>query len=202
MGTVQLGNLRSGQVGQAINMDTLFNVSNLGTLTDPVTNSNSIVIRGTLPVTLSLGGYADNSNRVFQASIPSGVLATWYRHYKSNVTVTVRRTNNTTDSYTSRPDAITGGFDSIFDSIEGTAHTPATDNTTGISALLTDLGTLHPGDVVTITTKTKFAQTAYYTKDANNKPINGDYTLTQDEVNAFQGKSLAINLKLVATEAK
>lgn len=201
MGTVQLVNVNSGQVGQTINMDTLFNVTNLGTLTDPVTESRSIRISGSLPVKLSLGTYQD-TNKVFQLAAPSGVIPTWWRHYKTNALVSVVRADGTTDSYESRPVTVAGGFDSIFDTIEGTTHDPATDNTTGISALLNNLGTLHAGDVVTITTKTKFDQTAYYTKMADGTAVNGYYTLTQDEVNAFQGQSLFVNLKLVATEAK
>lgn len=196
MGTVQIGN-DSGQVGQTINMNTLFNVKNLGTLTEPVTESRSIIVKGSLPVKLSMAAMTPTDT-----AVPTGVMSTWWRHYKSNVVVSVKRTNGTTDAYSSRPDTVTGGFDSMFDTIVGTAHTPAIDNTTGISALLTNLGTLHTGDVVTITTKNKFSQTAYYTKKADGTVIDGDYTLTQNEVNAFQGKSLYINLNIVATEAK
>ena len=203
MGTVQLGNINSGEVGQTINMDTLFNVSNLGTLTDPVTQSRKIVIRGSLPVTLSLGTYTNNENRVFEAANPSGLMPTWWRHFKSNIVVSVTRAaNGRIDSYTSRPDTLTDGFDSIFDTIEGATHNPTTENTTGLNSMLSLLGTLYPGDIVTITTKNKFAQTAYYTQMADKTWVNGPYTLTQDEVNAFQGKSLYVNLKLVATEAK
>jgi predicted ribosomally synthesized peptide with SipW-like signal peptide len=205
MGTVQLGN-DQGQVGKSIEMGTLFSIPNLAsTTTTPVTTTRSIAIKGTLPVKLSLGTYADNANKVDDVTaFPTNVISTWWKHYKSNVLVSVARTNGTTDSYTSRPDSVQGGFDSIFDTIEGTAHNPSTENTTGISELLGDLGTLNPGDVVTITTKTEFFQTAYYTTKAPELDgpayVNGPYTLTQSQLDAFQGQKLAINLKLVATE--
>lgn len=196
MGTVQIGNDK-GEVGSSIDIGTLFNISNLGSQSNVVTTTRQFTIQGTLPVKLSLATFEDTM-RVVKSVAPAGVISTWWRHYKSNILVSVKRTDGSESSYTSRPDSVKGGFDSIFDTIEGTTHTPATDNTTGLSTLLDKLGVLNPGDVVTITTKTKFERTTFYNYTID--PINGLYTLTQDELNAFQGKSLTIDIKLVATE--
>ena len=179
MGTVQLQNATNGVTGQNISMDTLFNVSNLGTLTDPVENTAKIVIQGSLPVTLSLGKYDDKL--LYQIGDgPDGVVANWANYYKSNVVITVKKlANSTTQRYASNCDTDNDGFTSIFDTIAG-------NGSNSINTLLAKLGSLHHGDVVTITTKTKFDQAC----------------LTQDQVNAFQGTFLSVNLKLVATEAK
>lgn len=179
MGTVQLQNGINGQIGQSISMDTLFNVSNLGTLTDPVTNTASITIQGSLPVTLSLGKYKDN-NLYEITHAPVGVVTNWGDYYKSNVVITVKKlATSTKQSYSFNCGTDTKGFTSIFDTIGG----PGLNS---INALLAGLGTLDHGDIVTITTNTKFDETG----------------LNQDQVNAFQGTLLSVNLKLVATEAR
>lgn len=206
MGTVAMQS-DNGQVGQTIDMGTIFDESNAGTLEAGVVKTKNIAIRGSLPVTLSLGGLlADGSIAPTNVAAPEGVISTWWRHYKMKLEVIVTRNNSVIKDVQSRPDSVSEGFDSIFDTIVGTTHTPATDNTTGLNTLLSQLGTLLPGDLVTIKTTTKFVQTAYYTTAARehggpDARVDGNYTLTQDEVNAFQGKGLYINLSLVATEA-
>jgi len=95
-------------------------------------------------------------------------------------------------------------FDSFFDTLNGTKHT-GLDDTKGINTLLDSLGTLEPGDVVTITTNIKFVRTTYYTSlptdvDGEGTYANNLYTLSQKEENAFQGQTLGVNLKIVATE--
>jgi hypothetical protein len=195
-------------VGQSIEMGSLFNVTNAGTGKEMV-SSKQIVIAGNLPVKLSLGDliyndkhksdprepeYIVNPNN---CTMPQGVISTWWRHYKMATDIQVYRG----ESWVA---GASQDYDSFFDTLNGAGHTGKAD-TKGLDALLKSLGTLQPGDVVTIKTKIKFDQTTYYTTDAtehNNSTgrIDGDYTLTQDEVNAFQGKVLGVNLKLVATE--
>ena len=172
MGTVQLQNFTNGQMGQSINMDKLFNVSNLGTQNASLPNISKIIIKGSLPVTLSLGKYDDN--KLYQiADGPDGVVANWGNYYKSYVTIDVLRPDTKTPvTYN------TGCYYSIFDTIGG-------NGCNSINTLLGKFGTLHNGDIVTITTTTKFDETG----------------LTQDQINAFQGTLLSVNLKLVATEA-
>jgi predicted ribosomally synthesized peptide with SipW-like signal peptide len=203
MGTVALAG-PTGE-GQAINMDTLFYATNMG-VDKVATKSTSITIKGSLPVVLSTDtitnpNYTDNGKNgptlitnlrdvvVPPTTGPDAVISTYWRYYKMAITVSVNRyADNTVDTFTSR----NGEFDSIFDTIQGTWHDGSTP-TKGLNELLGCLGTLHNGDIVTITTQTKLVQTA---GDGNGIPV----TLTQAEINAFQGKTFSAGLTIVATE--
>lgn len=213
MGRVQLES-DNGQYGQSIDMGKLFSVNKLGTLTAPVSQTKTIYIRGDFPVTLSLGDLVQNPQYTQGGSEPqyvvspqniaqpTGVISTWWRHYKMATDIKVYDKDNKLAKNVAQ------GFDSFFDTINGTKHN-GLPNTKGINDLLTEIGPVDPGSKVVITTTNKFDQTAYYTYNAKENiakggpaRIDGDYTLTQDQVNAFQGQRLGINLRIIATEAK
>lgn len=203
MGTVRVLNTGIAE-GQSITMDTLFNASNLGTL-NTVSKSTTLVNSGTLPITLSM-----LPRTAANTTIPTGVISSYFRHYKMAVSMQVTRKDGTAETkiYSRVGDPQLGSFDAIFDTIDGEQNHIGSAQTTGIKPMLASLGILNPGDKVTIQTDVRFDQTAYYTYNAaehinaGGPPrIDGMYTLTQDEVNAFQGKTLKANLTIVATEA-
>ena len=198
MGTVAL----AGPYGeaQAINMDTIFKASNMG-VDKIATKSASITIKGSLPVVLSTEtitntGYTidgksgpEKVSKLNNVAIPVGVVSTYWRHYKMAITVSVNRcATNTIDTVYSR----SGEFDSVFDTIQGTNHTGSLP-TKGLNELLGLLGTLNPGDTVTIKTQTVLNQTA---GDGNGNPV----TLTQAQINSFQDKTFGADLTIIATE--
>lgn len=200
MGTVALAG-PTGQ-GQAINMDTLFKATNMG-VDKVATKTASITIKGSLPVVLSTETMdntrytADGKNgpllitNLRNLTLPQGVVGTYWRHYKMATTVSVNRyADNSVSTVYSRVGE--DRFDSIFDTIQGTNHT-GSEPTRGLNELLGLLGTLHNGDVVTIKTEMVLRQTA---GDGHGIPV----TLTQAEINAFQGKTFAADLTIVATE--
>ena len=206
MGTVQLQ--RGGeQAGQAIQMDKLFSGSNMG-FNKEVTTTAAINIRGSLPVALSanvLGvklpsneaytsaGFVGNITNHFLTINPD---ARWWRQYKMAIKVVVTRDGSPILQRVSRetPD----GYDSFFDTINGTTHNGAP-NTKGISELLGSLGTLKNGDVVTITTKMKLISDLY---DGHGVLISTHPSLSNDEQNIFQGESIGADIKLIATEVQ
>lgn len=190
MGTVRL--LVPGVAeGQTINLSGLFTATNMGPGQERMEKETTIVNSGTLPVTLSMEDLtAENT------VVPTGVISTYYRHYKMAVSMQLTRNGVPQSTIWSRNDAELGHYDAIFDTINGEYKHIGCAQTTGIKDMLQSLGVLQPGDKVTIKTYVRFDQTAYYSN------LNSTYTLTQDEVNAFQGKTLAVNLKIVATETK
>ncbi|HEY5560221.1 MAG TPA: hypothetical protein VIK72_00440 [Clostridiaceae bacterium] len=190
MGTVRVLNTGIAE-GQSITMDTLFDASNLGTL-NTVSKSTTLVNSGTLPITLSMLPRTKTGT-----TVPSDVISTYYRHYKMAVSMQVTRKDGIVNTmiHSRVGDSQLGSFDAIFDTIDGEINHIGSAQTTGIKPMLESIGTLYPGDKVTIGTDVRFDQTAYYTS------LNSMYTLTPDEVNAFQGKSLKANLTIVATEA-
>ena len=204
MGTVALAG-PTGQ-GQAINMGPLFQATNMG-VDKVATKATSITIKGSLPVMLSTETIV---NPVFQEDGKQGprlitklnnlvvppttgtgaVVGTYWRHYKMAIRVEVTRAaTKLVDVYDSAP---ANAFDAIFDTIQGTTHT-GMPNTTGLNELLRSAGTLHNGDIVKITTQTVLNQTA---GDGHGNPV----TLTQEEINAFQGKTFGADFNIVATE--
>lgn len=226
MGKVELHSNTTGQEGKTLDMGAIFKASGLG-VDEVSTNSSTLVVKGNLPVKLStvtvdnpdFSKYPSGMHgpalftKLTSYAEPTGVIGTWWRHYKMAISITVNRySNNSTETFYSR---VGDGYDSIFDTIQGTAHDGAP-ATTGLNELLGKLETLHPGDVVTITTNTKFVDSAYYTGETNLLPQNTVditkelpgtynpsthlYTLSQDEVNAFQGKTLSADFSIVATE--
>ena len=204
MGTVRL--LNPGvQEGQSITMDTLFSTRGLGTQNEISRKTTTIVNSGTLPMMLSMSPRDPNGTVV-----PIDVISTYYRHYKMAVTMELFRAGMNTPERTIQSrvgDPMLGNFDAIFDTIDGEKNHIGSAQTTGISPMLASLGNLQAGDKVIITTQVRFDQAAYYTSNAreniaNGGParIDGMYSLTQDQVNAFQGKELKANLTIVATE--
>jgi len=200
MGTVRL--LVPGVAeGQTINLSGLFTATNMGTSKTPMVKETTIVNSGTLPVTLSM-----DKRTAENTIVPTGVISTYYRHYKMAVSMQLIRNGVPQSTIWSRTDdPQLGHYDAIFDTIDGETNHIGSAQTTGIDPMLKSLGVLQPGDKVTIKTYVRFDQTAWYTTNAvehTGQParIDGWYTLTQNEVNAFQGKTLAVNLTIVATE--
>jgi hypothetical protein len=210
MGTVQLQ--RGGeQAAQAIQMDKLFNGSNMG-FNKEVTTTASINIRGSLPVVLSANilsarlpsnetytgenGFEGNLTTAFQGINTD---ARWWRQYKMAITAVVTRNGVPILQRVSRNDKIAHDYDSYFDTLNGEGHGGGDTATTGISALLTSLGTLKPGDVVTLTTKMKLISDL---ENGHGVIITGHPTLSNEEQNMFQGESIGVDIKLVATQAQ
>lgn len=208
MGTVQLQH--GGELAaQTIQMDRLFNGSNMG-FNKEVTTTASINIRGSLPVVLSANILSAKlpSNEIYNPTTKSfqgqltdnftgiDINARWWRQYKMAITVVVTRNGVPILQRVSRetPD----GYDSYFDTLNGTLHDGAP-ATKGISALLGSLGTLSPGDVVTLTTKTKLISAL---EDGHGVIIAAHSSLSNEEQNMFQGESIGADIKLVATEVQ
>jgi len=198
MGTVALAGVYGS--GQAINMGQIFTASNMG-VDKVATKSASITVKGSLPVVLSTETVTNTAytvdgkngpkqiSKLTNIAIPNGVVGTYWRHYKMAITASVHRyaTNTITTVYSRE-----GKLDSVFDTIQGTAHDGDT-STIGLNELLGLLGTVNPGDVVTIKTETVLNQTA---GDGHGKPV----TLTQAQINSFQGQTFGADLTIVATE--
>lgn len=208
MGTVKLQR-GAEQAAQSIQMDKLFNGTGMGLDEEKVTPA-SIKIAGDFPVVLSANiksvsmPYNEQYNftaRKFEGPLTDAFAAInsdakWWRQYKLAVTATVTPINGETRTITSRPIDVNEGYDSFFDTLNGEPNHEGIADTKGISQVLAELGTLQPGDVVTITTKMKLVSAFYDDHGV-------ELTLTTDDKNKlqnyFQGQTLGANIEIVAT---
>ena len=212
MGTVALQS--NGQSGQAINMDKLFS-SSKNKFDQVSTTTAQLLIKGDLPVTLSAAVTGatlpsrGDEHEIYNLATKSfsgfltdyfannvNVKARWWRQYKMAISATVTRPGGSSTTVTSRELTSAGenGFDSFFDTLSGTTHAGSA-NTVGISSLFSQLGTLNPGDLVTITTQIKLVSEL---KDDGGVTIG---ILNPEQQNIFQGLSLGADVNIIATQA-